>query len=89
MNIIRAGVVMLVYLFIVIIAYFAISPFMTAFFDVFDDADVGLAEDEMSNILPTIETVFSMFFSMLASIPITWFIMWTFSREPRWDYERY
>jgi len=88
MNIINAGVVMIVYLFIAITAYFLLSTPMTMIFDGFDDADAGDATTHLDTLMPTIRTVFSMFFALMAAVPITWFIFWSMHREPDWGYQQ-
>jgi len=85
-SIISAGAIMLVYAFIVIIAYFCISPFMDAFFTNLLAADAGEATDELASLIPDYQWFFNMFFALLAAVPITWFIAWVMSREPDWSY---
>lgn len=87
MNIIRAGIVMLSYLFMILIAYFILSVPITMIFDGFDDADTGEATDEIDQYLPNIRTVFHMFFAMMAAVPLTWFTLWVMKREPDWGYQ--
>ena len=80
---------MLVYIFIAITAYFMLSTPMTMIFDSFDDADTGAATEHIDTLMPTIRTVFNIFFALLASGGITWFIFWVFHREPDWGYQNY
>ena len=88
LNIINAGVVMIVYLFIAITAYFLLSAPIGLIFDSFDDADAGDATSHLDTVIPTIRVVFNMFFAMMAAVPITWFIFWTMHREPDWGYQQ-
>lgn len=83
---IKAGIMMLVFLFITIIAYFLLSAPVNLIFNAFDDIDTGEAVDEMNTIMPNIRTAFNIFFALLAAVPLTWFIFWSFSREPDWGY---
>lgn len=88
MNIIKAGIVMIVYLFMILLAYFVLSTPITAIFDAFDDTDTGAATEQLDQFLPTIRTAFNMFFAMMAAVPMTWFIFWVMHREPDWGYTR-
>ena len=82
----KAGVVMIVYLFVVIIAYFILSTPVTMLFDAFDDNDMGAATEQFDVFMPTIRTCFNMFFALMAAIAPTWFIFWVMHREPDWRY---
>ena len=88
MNIINAGVAMIVYLFIVITAYFLLSVPINAVFDGFDDANAGEATEHIDHIVPNIKIVFNVFFACFAAVPVTWFIFWTMKREPDWGYQQ-
>ena len=88
MNIIHAVVSMLVFVFIVVISFFAFNPFMDALFTGFLNADFANAESQSNEYIPLYSQVFSLFFSILVAVPVVWFIMWSFRREPRWDYYR-
>jgi ABC-type polysaccharide/polyol phosphate export permease len=89
MSFIRAGLSMLLFIFLAVIIYFVISAPMTAMFDAFDDADAGEATDEMNSFLPNIRSALNMFFAVLIAIPITGFVIWVFRREPDWMFRRY
>lgn len=88
-GIIRAGVVILVYMFIVMIAFFCLSPFMDSFVGSFEGGDYGDATDEVQSLLPDVTWAFNMAFALFAAIPVTWFIVWVFSRDPSWQYKKY
>jgi len=87
-GIIKAGVAMLVYLFLFLIVYFVISSPLDAIFDGLDDADAGEATDELDWMLPNITGALDIFFALIIAVPITGFIVWVFSREPDWYYNR-
>lgn len=79
---------MAVYMFIVIICYFAFSGFMGTFFDTFENIEGGEASDELANIIPDMRVVWTLFFALFAAVAPTWFIVWVFHREPDWEYRR-
>jgi ABC-type Fe3+ transport system permease subunit len=86
----KAGVVFLVFLTIVLIAFFTLYPVVTSLFDAFESANFQNAEDEKDTYLPIIESACTAFFAILISLPATWFIFWVFSREPDiTQYRRY
>jgi ABC-type Fe3+ transport system permease subunit len=78
----KAGVVFLVFLTIVLIAFFTLYPVVTALFDAFNSADWAKAETQKATYMPIIESACTAFFAILISLPATWFIFWVFSREP-------
>lgn len=84
MDIVRNGIILIVYLFIIIVLFIILSgPFddiMTSFEDINSTASDSRIEDSSSYN----KLVFDMVFVMLALIPIIWFIVWCFSREPEW-----
>lgn len=88
MNFIRAGVLMLLYLFITIIVFFIISSPLDSIFNGFDDT-TGEHSDEMDIYLPNIRTALNIFFALVIAAPIIGFIMWVFHREPDWGIRRY
>jgi len=87
-SIIKAGVSMLLYLFLVLVIYFILSSPLDTLFDNFDDLDAAEATDEMNEYLPNIITSLDIFFALIIAAPITGFIVWVFSREPDWSYRR-
>lgn len=86
MNIIHAGVLMIVYLFVIIALFmFLSSPFdemMTSFGNINSTG----SDTEVDASISTGRTVFNMIFAGLAIIPMLWFIVWVFHREPDWGY---
>jgi len=81
MNIIRAGLTFLLYLFIVVICYFVISGPVEILIDSFTGTHA-----QVDSRLDLYKTFFSMFFAIWAAVPITWFIFWVMHREPDWSY---
>ena len=87
MNIIRAGVMMITYMFMVIVAYFLLSTPVELILGSFEGGNFGAATEHLDTHIPTMRTVFQMFFALLAAVPITWFIFWVSHREPDWGYQ--
>ena len=85
---IREGVMLIIFTFIVIISYFILSMPVGYIFDAFDDADTGADEsnDAYDTIMPIIRTSFNMIFAILAATGVTWFIMKMFETEHDWYY---
>lgn len=81
-NIIQAGIVFIVYLFVMILLYYILSTPIDTFFDGLLSADLGLATGDMAFHGPNIEWALKLVFAIGISIPVTWFIFWIFSREP-------
>ena len=88
MDIIRSGVVLVVYTFIVIVVYFlAASPF-NAIFDGFDDADIGDATSHLDSYVPYVKFIFQMMFACAVSVIPTWFVFKVLEREPQWIFNQ-
>lgn len=77
---IRDGVILIVYLSLIIISYLVLStPFeeMVAGFE-------GVSTSEVDSSVATARTVFNIIFAGLGIVPVFWFIVRTFMREPDW-----
>ena len=84
-SIIIRGVLLIVYMFIVVMAYFVLStPFEMIVTDMENINASGDAQIESTGGL--IRTAFDMAFALAGIIPSFWFIAWCFSREPQWGY---
>ena len=81
----KAGVVFLVYLFIVIVLYFFLSVPINSIYDAFEAGSWSLAESQKAGYMPLIRTATTVFFAVLISIPVTWFFFWVFHREPSYQ----
>ena len=89
-SITRAGMIYLVYTFMVVITYFLLSTPIALLFDSFIGGDYGTASGEMAYYVPFFETVLNIALAIFLAIPITWFVMWIFHREPAYyRYRRY
>jgi hypothetical protein len=78
----KAGVVLAVYLFIVLLVYFALSGPVNALFNAFDSTNWGAAESQHASYMSLIRQAMTVFFAIFISIPIVWFFFWVFHREP-------
>ena len=86
-NIAARGVLLIAYLFIIIVIYMVIStPFIQvvgSFEDVNSSGDVQVEEAGRM-----VRIVFDLMFAMAGLIPIVWFVVWCFHREPDWGYKQ-
>ena len=84
MNLIRDGVIMAVYVFIVIVFYIVLSsPFATLMSD-FEDVNGTGSDSHVESGVGTANTVFDMIFAAFVIIPLFWFMVRVFMREPDW-----
>jgi len=81
MNIVQAGMNLVVYVASVMIIYFLISTPVETIFNAF----VGI-ESHYDAYVGTLKTVFIMCISLAAAIGPLWFFMWVMHREPQWQY---
>lgn len=87
MNILRDGIILAVYLFIIMSTYmFTSEPFhdVTSELSGLDAA----SDSETQGTFTLIDTVYAMMFIILAGIPSVWFIARVFQRDPTWGYYR-
>ena len=84
-SLISAGVRFGSFLFITLVAYFVISYPVNIIFDGFESANWANAESQKTIYMPIIRQCMSIFFAILVSLPMTWFIFWVFHREPRYQ----
>jgi len=86
MGIIRNGVILILYLLIVISLYiFLSSPYddiMTSFENINGSTDELVEAGAGTNRI-----VFDMMFAILGIIPIIWFMVWAFNRDPDWGFK--
>jgi len=89
-SIVKIVMIFIIYSFIVTTSYFLMSTPVELLFDGFDDADFGAAEDEKDTYMTGFRIAFTLAMAFFVSIPVTWFIMKIFSREPAYyQYRRY
>lgn len=86
MDIVRSGIIMAVYLFVIIALYiFLSSPFDTLVSS-FEDIDSSASDTEIEASSVVSRVVFNMIFAGLGIVPILWFIIMVFRTEPDWRY---
>jgi len=81
-NIVHAGLVFAVYLFIMVLLYFTLSVPIDAIMDGLSDAPLGDASDEMARHSPNFNWAIKAAFACGIATPLTWFVFWVFSEEP-------
>lgn len=84
MNLIRDGAMMAIYVLIVIVIYIVLSsPFADIMGD-FEDINSSSSDSHIESGVSTATTVFDMIFAAFVIIPLFWFIVRVFMREPDW-----
>ena len=82
-NIIHAGLVFLLYLFVAIILYYILSYPIDAIFNGLEAGSVGTASHSyMVWQLPGVRFGLNVAFALGLAYPIVWFVLWVFSQEP-------
>ena len=82
-NIIHAGMIFILYLFIAILLYYALSYPINMIFDGFSAGSVGTAsESYMTWLLPNVRWGLNVAFALFMALPVAWFVLWIFSQEP-------
>jgi ABC-type uncharacterized transport system YnjBCD permease subunit len=89
-NLIHAGVILGVYLFIAILVYFLLSGPVNAVFDGLNAGAQGVpsVKPYMDLYLPSIRDAVQIAFALGIAFPVTWFVFWVFSREPDMSFIR-
>ena len=85
MNIGKAGILMLTYLFIIFMAWMFLSTPFENMISGFEGIG-GNAGDELDDQIGRSRTVFNIFFGGMAVVPIIWFMIWIMRREPDWGF---
>lgn len=83
-NIIRDGVVMLVFLFIIIACWLILSGPFEDIVSEFEDVNLSASDTHVEESTGWIRSVWDIFFAAMGVVPIIWFIMRCFMREPEW-----
>lgn len=81
----KAGVVLAVYLFIVLLVYFLLSGPVEALYSALSSGSWGAAESQKVSYMALIRQATTIFFAIFISIPIVWFFFWVFHREPAYQ----
>lgn len=86
MNIVGRGVLLIVYLFILIVVYLVISTPFDITVQSFGDLNRSASDGQMDQSVTLVRATFDFCFGLAGIIPILWFIVWVYSREPDWRY---
>jgi hypothetical protein len=78
----QAGLVFLVFAFVMTLLYFVLSPVVDGFFNAFNVLEMGDATDEIQLYGPLLHTATKIILALGVTIPTVWFIFWCFNREP-------
>jgi len=84
LNILRAGVILMTYLFVIITIYIFLSSPFDDIMTNFENIDLAASDSHIESTSGIGRTVFDMIFAVLGLVPVVWFIFWCFSREPDW-----
>ena len=87
-NIVHAGVLFIVFLFITVFLYFTLSGPIDTVMDGIAASPGELAEDVMNEFSPDLNWAVKAAFACGIATPITWFIFWVFSKEPFVGFKR-
>lgn len=86
MDIVRSGIIMGTYLFIIIIIYMVLSSPFDDMMSGLEDLNMTASDAKVEDASSWGRTVFDMMFAGLALVPLLWFVVWVFRREPDWRY---
>jgi hypothetical protein len=82
-NILHAGLVFILFLFVAILLYYMLSYPLDLLFNAIDAGSVGTdAADPMAWLLPNIQWGLNVAFALSFAFPIVWIILWVFKQEP-------
>lgn len=87
MDIVRNGIIMTVYLFVIIALFIFLSSPFDDLMDTFEDIDSSASDARVESASSYGRTVFNMVFAGLAIVPMLWFMVWVFRTEPDWRYK--
>jgi len=88
MDIARAGVIMSAYLAIVVIIYIVLSSPFNQMMNAFEDANITGSDTQVDASGVICRAAFELFFAALAFVPIIYFVVFVFRREPDWRYPK-
>jgi len=86
MDIVRNGILLIIYLFVIVALFIFLSGPFDDIVTSFEDVNSSASDTEIESSSGYNRLVFDMVFVMLALVPIIWFIVWCFHREPDWRY---
>ena len=82
-NIIHAGLIFILYLFIAIILYFVLSvPIELILSGIQGGATGTNAQGSMNLFMPGVRWGLNVAFALFLAFPVAWFVLWIFKQEP-------
>ena len=85
-NIVRAGVILIIYEFIIVFTYIIISTPVATTIASLATAGTGMGVSQMAFYKGLVDAVFSICMGLMALIPVIWFMFRVYQREPDWGY---
>lgn len=85
-EVIRDGVILIVYEFIIVFIYIIISTPVALTLTSIASAGTAMGVTQMAALESEIEAVFSICIGLLALVPVIWFVFRVYQREPDWGY---
>lgn len=85
-SIIKAGVILAVYEFLVILMYFFLSVPIPTFINAVMDTDIV---PELQTYGSLGLTIFNLMFAIAFFLPVIWFLFWCIREDPNTFYRRY
>jgi hypothetical protein len=86
MDVMKRGVILGVYCFVIIIAYVFISGPFEDFMSSFENINASASDSYVEDSVSYGRLVFDMSFAILLMGPVVWFIFDSLKREPDWRY---
>jgi len=83
----KAGVYMITFTFIIAVSYFFLSPFFDAYMDSMEGIE-GTGSEQIAQHAPDYRMWFNMTFAGLIIAGVLFFIMWSHHRDPNWWFFR-
>lgn len=80
-TITHAGITFLVYMALMMMLYFLLSPAVDSIFAAFTGTSFGDATNELNYYVPIYKEAVKIAFALGLAAPAAWFIFWVFSRE--------
>jgi len=85
-GLIRDGIIMAVYLFIIITIYIVLSSPFDDFISEFEDVNLTASDAHIETGGGYSRTVFDMVFAGFGLAPLFWFAVRMLRRDPKWGY---
>jgi hypothetical protein len=88
-EVVGDGIILLVYEFILIIIYIVLSDPVAIIINSIANAGTSMGVTQMTFYQQLINHTFDLVIVLAAFVPIVWFIVRMWSREPDWGYRYY